>query len=110
VPVSKKRKKKNERKPLGPPISKTGITSRKKKFTKQQILIYVFSALIILSFVLSFLVGYGGRRSGTGSGADTSSGSNGILFTPVPGSDNSEASDATRPSDNNTSPESEAGN
>ena len=111
MPVSKKRKKKNERKSSGQPISKTEIASRKRKLTKQQILIYVFSALVILSFVLSFIIGYGTKSgSGTTGGADTSGGSNSILLTPVPGSDDTEASDTAQPDDNNSSSESEAGN
>lgn len=110
MPVSKKRKKKSERKPSGPPISKAELASKKRKITKRQILIYVFSALIILSFLLSFIIGYGGDQSGVTDGADTSSGSNGILFTPVPGSDDTEANDATQPGDESPSSETDTGN
>ena len=60
MPVSKKRKKKRVKKPSGPPLSKAAVASKKRKLTKRQIFIYVFSALIILSFALSFIVGSGG--------------------------------------------------
>ena len=64
VPVSKKRKKKTRIKPSRPPISKSAVAGKKKKLTKQQILIYVFSALIILSLAISFIVsGTGGSRA-----------------------------------------------
>ncbi len=60
MPVSKKRKKKGSKKPIGPPVSKSELTAgKKKKLTKQQIFIFVFSALIIISLAASFLVGSG---------------------------------------------------
>jgi hypothetical protein len=112
VPVSKKRKKKRENKPSGPPQSKSAIAAKKRKITKRQIFIYVFSALIILSFALSFIVGSGGGSSGTAveggghSGVPNVSGDGGdVLFTPVPGED-SQVEDDAEPQ-NNTSPESD---
>jgi cytoskeletal protein RodZ len=56
VPVSKKRVKKRS-KPSGPTPAKNTLTPKKRKFTRQQILIYVFSALVILSLAISFVVG-----------------------------------------------------
>ena len=45
---------------MGPPPSKNQPANKKRKLTKQQILIYVFSALIIISLAASFLVSSGG--------------------------------------------------
>jgi hypothetical protein len=121
VPVSKKRKKKRANKPSGPPQSKTAIATKKRKITKRQILIYVFSALIILSFALSFIVGSGGGSSGPAveggghSGVPNVSGDGGdVLFTPVPGEDSQVEDDAELEDDaepqNNTSSESDTEN
>lgn len=87
MPVSKKRVKKNQRKPTGPPISKKELASRKKPMSRQRIAIYVVSALIILSMAISFIVSGlgGGTPSQTGS-TDASSGEI-ILSTPAPGND-----------------------
>ena len=61
VPVSKKRvKKKDQRKSAGPPPPKSQATP-KKSLSRQQIAIYVISALIILSMAVGFIVsGMGG--------------------------------------------------
>jgi hypothetical protein len=56
VPVSKKRKKKRSSPAAGPPPPKAEVVTRKKKLSKQQIAIYVFSILVILSLALSFLI------------------------------------------------------
>ena len=53
MPVSKKRVKKEQRK-SAPPAPKS-LTPPKKKLTTQQILIYVISALVILSMAIGFL-------------------------------------------------------
>lgn len=79
MPVSKKRRKKRSYKPSGPPISKAELAAKQRKLTKRQILIYVFSALIILSFALSFVVGYGD----SGSVIQDDTGNSGILLTPA---------------------------
>ena len=105
MPVSKKRKKKREKKPAGPPPSKTVIAAKKRKLTKRQILIYVFSALIILSFALSFVVGSGGgtsSHSGQSGAPDVSDTSGEILFTPVPDED-SQADEGVEPGQNMSS-------
>ena len=96
MPLSKKRKKKRSNKPSGPPLSKAEIAARKRKLTKRQIFIYVFSALIILSFALSFVVGYGGGATQDGVQTDPG-GESGILLTPVPAEDgsNSQSNDTT---------------
>ena len=104
MPVSKKRKKKRAKSPAGPPLSKKEIAARKRKLTKRQILIYVFSALIILSFALSFVVGFGGGHTG---GVDASSDSGNILNVPVSGQEDTtvEDTDGTHnamPSDSDT--------
>lgn|GEM_PF-1532921 len=91
MPVSKKRKKKRIKSSSGPPLSKKEVAAKKRKLTRRQILIYVFSALIILSFALSFIVGFGGR--GSSGGTNTSSGTATIQSTPVP------SQDATAPVD-----------
>jgi hypothetical protein len=56
VPVSKKRKKKRSSLAAGPPPPRAEVTTRKKKLSKQQIALYVFSVLIILSLALSFII------------------------------------------------------
>ena len=56
MPVSKKRKKKGT-KPSGPPPSKAEVSGKKRKLSRQQILIYIFSALIIISLAASFIIG-----------------------------------------------------
>lgn len=56
MPVSKKRKKKGT-KPVSPPPSKVEGAGKKRKLSRQQILIYIFSALIILSLAVSFIIG-----------------------------------------------------
>ena len=93
MPVSKKRKKKRDNKPSGPPLSKNALVTKKRKISKRQIFIYVFSALIILSFALSFVVKSGGGRSSV---APTVSGQSGeILSTPVPGNNDTRAESTT---------------
>jgi hypothetical protein len=67
VPLSKKRvKKKEQRKSAGPPPPKSVVQSKKKSLTRQQIAIYVISALIIISMAVGFIV------SGMGGGQPTS--------------------------------------
>jgi hypothetical protein len=58
VPVSKKRVKKDQRK-SAPPAPKSLVTPGKKKLSTQQILIYVISALVILSMAIVGLAGAG---------------------------------------------------
>lgn len=94
MPVSKKRKKKSDRKPSGPPLSKKELATKKNKLTRRQILIYVFSALIILSFILSFIVGT--TRTQTPSNTVDTSGNGGVLFTPEPGSDDTQADEGNQ--------------
>ena len=54
MPVSKHRKKKKQKK-SGPPPPKSMATPKKRKLTRQQILIYVISTLVILSMAIGFL-------------------------------------------------------
>ena len=56
MPVSKKRKKKRSSPVAGPPPPRVEVTTRKKKLSKQQIAIYIFSALVILSLMLSYII------------------------------------------------------
>ena len=61
MPVSKKRKKKKE-KPSGPPPPKRVTAQPKNKITRQQIIIYAISALVIISMAIGFLLsGAGGQ-------------------------------------------------
>jgi hypothetical protein len=61
VPVSKKRKKKRI-KPSSPPLPKSELGVKKKKLTRQQILIYIFSALVILSLAAGFVISSVGQQ------------------------------------------------
>lgn len=60
MPVSKKRKKKTY---SGPPLpkGKKATAPKKKKITRQQIIIYVISGLMILSLAIGFLASGSGR-------------------------------------------------
>lgn len=62
MPVSKKRKKKRT-KSYGPPPSKKELAAKSKGFSRQQILIVVISALVILSMAIGFVVSGFGRTS-----------------------------------------------
>ncbi|RMF04777.1 MAG: hypothetical protein D6768_02415 [Chloroflexi bacterium] len=85
MPVSKKRVKKNQRKPTGPPISKKELANRKKPMSRQQIGIIIISALVVISMAIGFIVSGAGRGS---SGASPSgSGTATILSTPAHGDD-----------------------
>jgi hypothetical protein len=86
VPVSKKRKKKQRSSPL-PSRSKTA--PKKKKITKQQIVIFVISGLMILSLAIGFLAS-GSTRSHVPPTALPQE-SNILLDTPVPEDQNNEA-------------------
>ena len=55
MPVSKKRKKKNQ-KPMSPPLPKSVRNQPKKGITWQRVALYVISALMIISLAASFLV------------------------------------------------------
>ena len=63
MPESKHRKKKKQRK-TGPPPPKSVVNAgpKKKKLTKQQITIYVISALVVISMAVSLLVRGGSNR------------------------------------------------
>ena len=98
MPVSKKRKKKRT-KPTGPPPPKHAKPA-KKKLTRQQILIYIFSALIIMSLAIGFIVGGRGRRSSPQSSDQPQ---NILLLTPAHETQEAMPEDATAP---DTSPES----
>ena len=64
MPVSKHRKKKKQKK-MGPPPPKSVANAgpKKKKLTKQQITIYIISALVVISMAVSLLVRGGSRRT-----------------------------------------------
>jgi cytoskeletal protein RodZ len=61
VPVSKKRKKKGQ-KSYGPPPPKS-VINKKKGLTRQQILIYIISGVMILSLAAGFIVRSSGRTA-----------------------------------------------
>ena len=63
MPVSKHRKKKKQKK-SGPPLPKSLTATPKKKLSTQQILIYIISALVIVSMAIGFLAGGSSRRAG----------------------------------------------
>lgn len=103
MPVSKKRKPKYNKK-SAPPYQKTAIAtgvtpaatgksagSPKKKLSKQQIIIYVISAVVILSMAISYLVGNSGS-SGRGAPAPTSAST---VTTPDQGSSADQAAPST---------------
>ena len=80
MPVSKKRKKKGQ-KPQGPPV-KSGVVA-KPKLSKQRILLYIISAVMIISLAASFLVGAGGGHTGvTNQAAPQTSDGNNLLTDP----------------------------
>jgi hypothetical protein len=83
VPVSKKRKKKRSA-PAAPPPPRAEVVTRKKKLSKQQIAIYVFSALVILSLALSFIIG---NRNTPAVSPDASTGQGVTAPTATPGAD-----------------------
>lgn len=64
MPESKHRKKKNQRK-TGPPPPKSVVNAgpKKKKLTKQQITIYVISALVVISMAVGLLLSGESRRA-----------------------------------------------
>jgi hypothetical protein len=86
VPVSKKRKKKRSSPVAGPPPPRAEVTTRKKKLSKQQIALYVFSVLIILSLALSFIIG----NNTPAVPPDVSTGQGVIAPTATPGADTEE--------------------
>ena len=64
MPVSKHRKKKKQRK-TGPPPPKSMVEagSKKKKLNKQQIAIYIISALVVISMAVGLLLSGNSRRT-----------------------------------------------
>lgn len=101
MPVSKKRKKKKDYRPVRPPISKQELATRKKKISTRQILIYVFSALIILSLAVSFIVSSGSPA--VPQGQPNAAGSDSGILQATPLQDASEESDPEEA--DSTSPE-----
>lgn len=88
MPVSKKRKKKNQRKPTSPPISKKELANKKRPMSRQQIGILIISALVVISMAIGFIVSGAGQGGGSTAGhgaSDTSQGQGIILSTPAPG-------------------------
>ncbi|MEM7346962.1 MAG: hypothetical protein AAF485_22210 [Chloroflexota bacterium] len=63
MPVSKKRKKKTRNQYSGPPLPQSALKP-KKKITTQTILLYLISAIMIISLAASFLVS-GNSHGGT---------------------------------------------
>lgn len=82
MPVSKHRKKKKQKK-SGPPPPKSMATPKKRKLTRQQILIYVISTLVILSMAIGFLAS-GSSRRGRVQTTPSPPGQNFLLGTPAP--------------------------
>jgi hypothetical protein len=62
VPESKHRKKRKQKK-AGPPLPKSVTAAPKKKITRQQIAIYVISALVVLSMAVGLLLSGGSSRA-----------------------------------------------
>ncbi len=85
MPVSKKRiKKSQKRKPVTPPPSKAEISNKKKPLSRQQITIYVISALVVLSMAIGFIIsGLGTTPTTTPQGASDTSIQE-LLATPAP--------------------------
>ncbi|MDX1521811.1 MAG: hypothetical protein R3264_09305 [Anaerolineae bacterium] len=84
MPVSKKRKKKRS-KPAGPP-PKGGFTP-KPKITRQRIILYVISAVMVITLVASLILGSGGQQhTGTTQSDQTieTSDGNNLLTDPSP--------------------------
>lgn len=96
VPVSKKRKSKKRSAPAG----KSALTSSslapksgilpKKKLSRQQIIIYVISIVMILSLAVSYLVGNSGPPV-----APTPAPATTVLDTPAPASPSTEEAQST---------------
>jgi hypothetical protein len=102
VPVSKKRKKTRSSPAAGPPPPRAEVATRKKKLSKQQIAIYIFSALVILSLMLSYIV----SNNTPAVPPDVSTGQ-GVAPTATPGVDAEEGEqggDEAAPSETNPEP------
>ncbi|MCG3211133.1 MAG: hypothetical protein FOGNACKC_04770 [Anaerolineae bacterium] len=95
MPESKKRKKKRT-KSFGPPSSKQELSTKKKGLSRQQITIYVISALVILSMAIGFIVSGTGRRGTTVPNTNNSA-QEFIIATPSPA--NGEAAPAETPAE-----------
>lgn len=94
MPVSKKRKKKRRARPSGPPPSKEVLAAKQSKLSKRQIAIYVFSALIILSLAISFIIGsVGPATPQTGVPQTTNGENNTLILTPAAENQQAEESD-----------------
>jgi hypothetical protein len=96
VPVSKKRKSKKRSAPAGKstptsssPAAKSGVLP-KKKLSRQQIIIYVISIVMILSLAVSYLVGNSGPAV-----APTPAPATPVLNTPAPASPSTEEAQST---------------
>lgn len=101
MPVSKKRiKKSQKRKPAAPPPSKAEISSKKKPLNRQQIAIYVISALVVLSMAVGFVVSGWGRSPSTTtqSGADNANIQE-LLATPAPSDTSGDAGSSEQNTD-----------
>jgi hypothetical protein len=98
VPVSKKRKKKQRK---GPPPSKSRAVPKKKKITKQQILIYVISGLMIISLAIGFLASGSTRVRPTATPLPQNS--NILLDTPAPDDQSREEEGSAAPDDTSES-------
>ncbi len=93
MPESKKRKKKRT-KSFGPPPSKQELSTKKKGLTRQQITIYVISALVILSMAIGFIV----SGSGSTTVPDTTNGAQEFIV-PTPQPSENEAAPAETPAE-----------
>lgn len=84
MPISKKRKKKRQ-KSYGPPPPKE-VLHQKKGLSRQQILIYVISGVMIISLAASFIVRSSGRATPQNNADVTQSveGNNSSIETPTP--------------------------
>jgi len=95
VPVSKHRKKKKQRK-TGPPPPKSVINAPKKKLSKQQIAIYIISALVVISMAVGLLLSGNSRRAPVPTTAPVDV-ENLLIETPAPGGEATPVEATTEP-------------
>lgn len=86
MPVSKKRVKKSQkRKPAAPPPSRAELSTKKKPLNRQQIAIYVISALVVLSMAVGFIISGLGQTPTTPQSGAGDVNVQELLATPAPG-------------------------
>jgi hypothetical protein len=94
VPVSKKRVKKSQkRKSPAPPPSKAELSNKKKPLNRQQIAIYVVSALVVLSMTIGFIISGLGTNTTTTPTGGSDVNIQELLATPAPGESSGDTGD-----------------